>query len=78
MVRFGANIFKEPSLTSRPGLLGFLRAILAEFLGTLLFVLISTGAACPALPECRQVQLTVIYQPQGLNKLCFLLCSNYH
>lgn len=46
MARLFANLVKEPSLTSKNGQLEFLRALLSEFLGTLLFVLISTGAVC--------------------------------
>ena len=43
MAPFASSVLKENSLTSRDGLLGFARALLAEFLGTLLFVLIATG-----------------------------------
>lgn len=43
MARLFANLVKEPSLTSKNGQLEFLRALLSEFLGTLLFVLISTA-----------------------------------
>ena len=43
MAAFFSNVLKEKSLTSRNGILGFVRALLAEFLGTLLFVLIATG-----------------------------------
>ena len=43
------DVFREPGLKSKRGLLGFMRALLAEFLGTLMFVLISTGLFSPCL-----------------------------
>ncbi|KAK9802736.1 hypothetical protein WJX73_005044 [Symbiochloris irregularis] len=35
--------FAEPTLRSRNGVIGFVRALVAEFLGTLIFVLFTTG-----------------------------------